>query len=465
MSGLELTALASDLGLALLHSLWQIAAVASLLWGLRILFHRASPVFHHRLAYAALVVAVVWPAGTFAHQRALRREQVLAWQVGPPSVPAAELRFSQILEGIQPALPWAGLLWVLGMTVLAARLAGGGLQLRRMGRATTEAPEEWSLLAQSLARRMGIAVPAIRLARGTFGPYSHGLIHGMVVLPAAYAAKLDPAALEAVLAHEFAHLKRFDYLFNGLQCALELLVFHHPLAWWISSVTRFERERCCDEAAVSVCGDARSFAAALLQLDAIRPPQPALAAQGAPLTLRIKHLLGASPRPSILSTFSATLLLGGLTLLASTGLKAEGSLTVVRAPASLVKLADTAASAEGLDPHLVRAMIQCESRYVPTAHSRLGAQGLLQLMPETAALMGGGDMLNPAQNLRAGTRYLHKLMDHYKGNIPLAVMAFNAGPDAVDQTEGIAPTEESRIYALAVMDLYRRKAVEPDPTL
>ena len=469
MSAAAFLQLAADLGLALLHSCWQIALLAGLLWGLRTLLHRASPDFHHALAYTVLVLAVAWPMASFVQQRVRRQAQVRVRQVGTAQVLPAMVRpgLRRMRQGLvvaRPALPWLGVLWLVGCVSFAARLCGGGLLLRRQRRASGAAPEPLLRLAENLARRMGMAVPELRIAVQGSGPYCYGLFHAVVVLPAACLAHLDSIALEAVLAHELAHLRRLDYLLNGIQCVLELLVFHHPLAWWISSVVRFERERCCDEAAVRVCGDARSFATALLQLDELRPPQPALSAHGAPVFLRIKHLLGASAQPSRFSLVSAALLLGGL-LLATPGLRAEGSQTIVRAPVALVRLADAAAQAEGLDPYLVRAMIQCESRYLPGAVSKAGAQGLLQLIPATAAKMGGGDMFDPAANLRAGTKFMHSLLEHYKGNTALAVMAYNAGPEAVDQAEGIAPTGESRVYALAVMDLYRRKAVEADAAL
>jgi len=456
--------LAWDLGATLLHSLWQIAFLAAGLWGLRVLVHRASPRFHYAVASLALVAALAWPVGTFlclrGHRRASAR-QVQVHQVPAVRQPLMEERLYSALDPLSKVLPWLGVLWGLGALGCGGRMAGGFIALRNLDGKSREASVELEHCMHALAHRLGMRPPRLRLVSGV-GPCSYGLFRRVILLPLACLGGLDRTALEAILAHELAHLRRMDFLANGLQSLLEILLFHHPLAWWISSVVRFERERCCDEIAATACGGARSVAAALLQLDDLRPPRLALGAQGAALSLRIRSLMGVPTRPNPLSMLGAVALLGGLLLLGSSLLRAEGSVIIIRAPARLVALADQEAKAQGVDPHLVRAVIQCESHYNPAAVSRMGAVGLMQLIPETAQRMGGGDMREPAINVKAGTRYLKFLLDRYRGNTALAVMAYNAGEDAVDRCEGIAPTEESRSYALAVLDLYRRKAVESD---
>ncbi|HJV23908.1 MAG TPA: transglycosylase SLT domain-containing protein [Holophagaceae bacterium] len=460
MSGLWLQGLAADLGHALLHSLWQIGLVAALLWSLLTLLHRTSPRLRHVLAYGALLLALAWPLHTLQIRRAERSHRVEARAVAP--LPAASrITATPTPSPLPGALPWLGATWALGVLLLGARQAGGWLWLARVKARTSPAPEAIQALGRALAARMGIRPPDLRVLAEAASPFCYGLLRTIVVLPAPCLADMDLATLEALLAHEFAHLRRWDFAFNGLQTFIDLLLFHHPLARWISSQARLERERACDEAAAAACGDARTIARALLQLEDLRPPLAASAAQGAPLTRRLPHLLGRAKAPTTFATLTAGLILGGATLLAAPRFQTPPAR--VQAPADLVRLADAAAATERLDPALVRALIQVESRFNPEARSPMGALGLMQVMPATARRLGFAHPEHLEENLRIGTRFLRQLMDRYNGDTAKALMAYNAGPEALDRARGEAPTEESRVYAMAVLELARQNAVEPAP--
>jgi soluble lytic murein transglycosylase-like protein len=114
-------------------------------------------------------------------------------------------------------------------------------------------------------------------------------------------------------------------------------------------------------------------------------------------------------------------------------------------------LIEEAAKAQSLDPKLLRAIIGQESGFRPCAVSAKGAQGLMQLMPETAAGLGVADPFDPKQNLDGGARYLKQLIEKYKGDLPQALGAYNAGPNAVDDSGGMPDLQETREYVDAIL--------------
>ncbi|GAC1309139.1 MAG: hypothetical protein NVSMB19_22720 [Vulcanimicrobiaceae bacterium] len=117
---------------------------------------------------------------------------------------------------------------------------------------------------------------------------------------------------------------------------------------------------------------------------------------------------------------------------------------------TLRRLVNEGAARSGLAPSLVRAIVQAESHGDPSAVSRAGAQGLMQLMPETAATYGVANAFDPAENIFGGCRYMHDLLGRYHNNVPLALAAYNAGPGAVDASGGIPPFPETRAYIARV---------------
>ncbi len=124
-------------------------------------------------------------------------------------------------------------------------------------------------------------------------------------------------------------------------------------------------------------------------------------------------------------------------------------------PGGVEALIASAARAAGVDPVLVRAVAEAESGFDPSARSRTGAIGLMQLMPATAQALGVQNPYDPAQNVHGGAHYLHELLDRFAGDVPSAVAAYNAGPGAVERYGGIPPYAETTAYVARVMDLYR----------
>ncbi|MBW2623443.1 MAG: lytic transglycosylase domain-containing protein [Deltaproteobacteria bacterium] len=121
----------------------------------------------------------------------------------------------------------------------------------------------------------------------------------------------------------------------------------------------------------------------------------------------------------------------------------------------LDKLIIKAARTYDLDPALIKAVIKAESAFDPRAVSFKGAKGLMQLMPATAREMNVIDAFNPTENITGGSRYLRYLLDRYRGDVKLALAAYNMGPERIKENKSIPPIRETRLYLQRVMGYYR----------
>jgi len=157
---------------------------------------------------------------------------------------------------------------------------------------------EQSLLSklEELKQRLRISRP-VRLLKSTIVevPVVVGWLRPVILLPASIISGLTPTDLEVILAHELAHIHRFDYLVNTFQNLVETIMFYHPAVWWISRCIREEREHCCDDVVVQLCGNKLAYARALVSLEELRGlPRLAFAASGGSLLDRIRRLLGGA---------------------------------------------------------------------------------------------------------------------------------------------------------------------------
>jgi soluble lytic murein transglycosylase-like protein len=127
--------------------------------------------------------------------------------------------------------------------------------------------------------------------------------------------------------------------------------------------------------------------------------------------------------------------------------------SVARPPTPYGELIRAAAARHGLAPELVEAVVRAESNFNARAVSRKGARGLMQLMPTTAAQLGVRDVFDVRQNIEGGVRHLRHLVDRYKGNLTLALAAYNAGVDAVARHGGVPPYTETQAYVARILRL------------
>ena len=117
---------------------------------------------------------------------------------------------------------------------------------------------------------------------------------------------------------------------------------------------------------------------------------------------------------------------------------------------------DSESKNNNVDPALVRALIHAESAFNSQATSRVGAQGLMQLMPDTAEQLGVKNAFNAEQNIAGGTKYIAQLLQQFNGDIKLAIAAYNAGSDAVKKYNGVPPYKETQVYVKRVTILFAR---------
>jgi uncharacterized protein (TIGR03435 family) len=299
------------LGLTLLHFLWQGAAIAAIYAIARTGTRNAQA--RYALACIALAAMTIAPVITFtlpgrtettqtkpAHAAAVAgRSAPLARDPALDPIPAVTTH--SITNEIVPA-------WLIGATALWLRLLFTWIVATRMkSRQTRPAPREWQRILDRLSKRSVqlLISPLVQV------PTVIGWLRPVVLMPVGALAGVPAEHIEALLAHELAHIRRHDYLINILQSIAEATLFYHPAVWWISRNIRTERENCCDDIAVAITGDPLTYAQALTNLESHRPAHftPALAANGGSLKQRIARLLGVTSHTSTGSGAIATALI------------------------------------------------------------------------------------------------------------------------------------------------------------
>jgi serine-type D-Ala-D-Ala endopeptidase (penicillin-binding protein 7) len=317
MNGASWTSWVQPLSDTLLQLLWQLGVLgglAALL--LHTLRHRAA-----RLRYAVCAAALLLSLLLAALQFGARWAE--AGAQSQPATPAAQpiwgggaikaqAPVAMAGEDEQPD-PWAGptpwrqglaWAWLLGVALMSLRLLAGLACVSRWRRRSLSAPAHWQDCLDQLAQRMGVgrSVALRVLSAGidvAAGPFTVGWWRPVVLLPVGLLTGLPTPLLEALLAHELAHIRRWDYLAHLLQKAVEALLFFHPVIWWLSRRLRIERELVADALAAELLGAPRQLAEALQAL-AVVPQAPALAAaaQGGELLQRVRALVQRSPQAS-----------------------------------------------------------------------------------------------------------------------------------------------------------------------
>lgn len=304
---------ASSLAWALIDFLWQgllVGWVAALLLAL---MRKARPQARYLVACGALLLCAALPlagmlmrmaeadAGAASSALPVAAANTVAAAVSALPMAAIDAgRFAGWEPALQERLPLVLLFWALGAGLLALRMALGLAWVRRRTRAGQYRPDPaWQARLDELARRMGIARRVtLGLVHDLASPVTAGWWRPVVLVPASLVSGMPPQLLEALLAHELAHVRRCDYVVNLIQSAIEILLFYHPAVWWLSKRIREEREQIADDVAASTLGEPRRLALALSELDLFQStPQLAPAAHGGKLMSRIKRLVRPETEP------------------------------------------------------------------------------------------------------------------------------------------------------------------------
>ena len=300
-----LTTFVPVLGLALLHFLWQGAVIGLVAAVLLHALRDARPHARYAVACLALLACALAPLIDIAWQLIDASRDAMPRVATPaaafmPTFGTATQSLAQAWR-LDDAMPTIVALWASGACVLSLRMALGVWWIQRLCRAPREAAEAaWQVRLDALAFRFGLGRHvALRLVGGIASPASVGWWRPVVLLPTALLARMPVDLVEALLAHELAHIRRHDYLVNLLQGAVEAMLFYHPVTWWLSRRIRIEREQVADQLAAEVIGEPRRLALALSELsDTLTPtasterlPSLALAAHGGHLMSRIEQLI------------------------------------------------------------------------------------------------------------------------------------------------------------------------------
>jgi bla regulator protein BlaR1 len=284
--------LVTHVGATLLDFVWQGALIGFETACALIALRRARPETRYAVACTGLLLCLLWPAAELA----------LRLNGAAPGGSAATL-VQMLPGGGGAAETWQGWLaahlsWLVGAWAacsgaLGLRLALGLVWIDRAAR-TQRTDAQLAARVSHLAAQFGITrAVRLRVVDALASPATAGWWRPVVLVPASLVSGMPPQLLEALLAHELAHIRRCDYLVNLVQSVIETILFYHPAVWWISHRVRVEREQIADDIAARQLGEPRRLALALSELERLQfsTHQLAQAANGGDLMSRIKRLV------------------------------------------------------------------------------------------------------------------------------------------------------------------------------
>ncbi|MBD8487941.1 M48 family metalloprotease [Echinicola sp. CAU 1574] len=329
------------IGWTLIHSTWQIVAVSLLLWFVLKFSSRKSANFRYTAGIIALLVITATSVITFSMMLDTPQDkiavtahthssgvQVISSQDAnfPSTAPTIKSNYFNPtwLQKLEAFLPTLVNLWLLGALFFLVKLSGSLFDLRNLHKKhNQQVPEQLIKKVNSMIASMEFYRKVKVLKSQLVNvPITYGIIKPVILIPAGLLLNTSPQQLEAIIAHELAHIKRYDYLINILQHCLEVFFFFHPCFWWINEIVRTERENACDDVVLGMGFSPQELAYGLAEVAEYAhtaTPEMALAATGStnPTLNRIKRIMGLQSRQEKLSPLITLTMLVSLVISAS----------------------------------------------------------------------------------------------------------------------------------------------------
>ncbi|MBR7791401.1 serine hydrolase [Undibacterium sp. FT147W] len=377
------------LGWPLLNFVWQGALIASISAILFALCRNARPHLRYLIACVAMLLCLLWPVLSIVQQWQAPQTVSLeaALQMATNTAVALDLvwvKESAFVAGIGACLPLIVSVWSLGVAIMMLRLGLGLLWVHKLGTqhakgSLADASMTWQCHADRLANKFGIQRQVrLQFRQQLFSPITYGCFKPVILMPASLLSGMSYDMIEALLAHELGHIKRWDYAVNLLQNLVLSLLFYHPAVWWLSRRINAERELIADDLAISVVGHARPLACALQALDKLESGvlyRPGLAANGGDLLSRIRHLIRPDAQPWHWKMASPVLGIGmALLLLMQMPIMATADATMPEHPAMPTAIdgdANTANTANNAAPRRT-VYVRTQSEHVLVMEEKTG---------------------------------------------------------------------------------------------
>lgn len=272
---------------AIVHSIWQISLAGIALKLLLILFRNNRPALRFNLALTSILIILITFILTFFSQVEIEKRRVessrmtvaaveqfqqsidlsaSSGQVAEPET--ASKKFTPWREWIDTWSPLISLVWALGFFIFILRFGGSSWYLIRLRKNyANPLNREWQNVALKLSKDLNIKKKFQLLESALVTvPMVIGHLKPVIILPLSLATQIPFNQLEAVLIHELAHIRRNDFLVNTLITFMESIFFYHPVFWWVLKTIDSEREHCCDDITIDLCGEIHSLSQALLDI-------------------------------------------------------------------------------------------------------------------------------------------------------------------------------------------------------
>ena len=303
------TDIASTLGWTLIHNIWQSAVILVTLFVFKKLFRTEKAHINYLLNVLGLISIFSWSLYTFLSKITINNHPMVREfvdSVGALSITAnldtSTSGNSSLLEIFAPYLPLVSTIWILCVALLLVRTWISLLLVQRLKSRNTFLPNyDWSIRLGTLIEKMNLNKQVRLLESSSISvPMVIGHIKPVILVPIGMLTGLDTNQVEAILAHELAHIKRHDYLVNILQSIVESFFFYNPMVWWLSHQIRQEREVCCDMMAIQYGNDKLTYAKALTTIQQLKintTMAMTLGKNKKSLLQRIKLIVEGTPQP------------------------------------------------------------------------------------------------------------------------------------------------------------------------